>query len=131
MFSHLIVLTSWPSTSHDNHLVSLTSWPSNHDHDMFSHHPPSSFTVLLSLLWSLHYLPIRKSVCVPPAPCLHWHAAYLPSHYITVTQFQYILTIFLLHGNLRQTKQALIYINIHISQRGWVLINISYTLTKV
>ncbi len=46
--------------------------------------------------------------------------SYLPSHYIQVTQFQYILTI----STLRQTKQALIYVNLHISQRGCVLINI-------
>ncbi len=41
----------------------------------------------------------------------------MPIRYITVTQFQYILTIHIA-WNLQQTKQALIYINIHISQCG-------------
>ncbi len=34
-------------------------------------------------------------------------------------------------GNLQQTNQALIYVNLHISQRGWVLINIFYAPVKV
>ncbi len=44
-------------------------------------------------------------------------SSYLSSHYITVTQYQYILIISIA-GNLQQTKQALIYVNLHISQHG-------------
>ncbi len=56
--------------------------------------------------------------------------SHLSSHYITVTQIQYILTISIAL-ELRQTKQALINVNLQISQPGRVLINISYALTKV
>ncbi len=44
----------------------------------------------------------------------HIPAKPLQAHYITVTQFQYILTISIA-WNVRQTKQALIYVNLHIS----------------
>ncbi len=57
---------------------------------------------------------------VPMAPTVHYtHSiAYLPSHYITVTQFQYILIISIARifaGYLRQTKEAMltyIYLNV-------------------
>ncbi len=54
---------------------------------------------------------------------------YLLSLHITVTQFQYILII-LLHGDLRQNKQGLSYVHLHISQCGWVLILTSSMLQQ-
>ncbi len=53
------------------------------------------------------------------------HRTSLPSHYMIVTQFQYILIISL-HEDLQHTNEALMYDNLHISQHRWVLINIFY-----
>ncbi len=41
------------------------------------------------------------------------------------------LNIFLLHRDLRQTKEGLSYVSLHIYQWRWLLINIFYALAKV
>ncbi len=58
-----------------------------------------------------------NTVCFDTVYACHLFS-YLPSHYITMTQFQYILIIFLLHGDLRQTKEAFNYVHLHIFQYG-------------
>ncbi len=48
-----------------------------------------------------------------------------------MTQFQYVLIIFLLQRDLPQTKEGLSYVHLHISQCDGVLINIIYAPANV
>ncbi len=53
--------------------------------------------------------------------------AYLPIHWHSFSKFY----SFLLHGDSQQIKQALSYVSLHISQCGWLLVNVFYPTTNV